>query len=41
MPADSKSILIVIFAALTLAATMMYSIRNPDTGDDIYETQTR
>jgi hypothetical protein len=39
MPAEPKSILVVIFAVLALAATVVYSLRHPETGDDFYETQ--
>jgi len=39
MATEPKSILIVVFAALLLAATMLYSVKHPETGDDIYEGQ--
>ena len=41
MPAQLKSILVVVCAVLALIGTVAYSVRHPETGDDLYETMER
>ena len=41
MAGEPKSLLIVLIAFLALAGTMLYNIRHPETGDDIYESQAQ
>lgn len=40
MAAQAKTILVVLCALALLAGSVFYSVHHPETGDDIYESQT-
>ena len=38
MAAEPKTILVVLCCLFLLAGSVFYSVRHPETGDDIYES---
>ena len=41
MAADAKSLVFVLCTFLALVGTVIYSVRHPETGYDLYESQER